>query len=65
MITTQRQLRKLFWLTHPQLSRVRIPAHDGNGTMYTTDARCAWGEWVDYMYRAGEISERLAMRATL
>ena len=65
MITTQRELRKLFWLTHPQLSRERIPAHDGNGTMYTTDTRCAWGEWIDVMSKDSEISERLAMRATL
>ena len=64
-ITTQRALRKLFWSEHPQLPRRRIPHYSGNGTMYPTDTRCAWCDWLDAMSKAGAISQELAYRATL
>lgn len=65
MITTQRALRREFWREHPHLSRRRIRNYSGNGTMHTTDTRCAWCDWLDYMASAGLISAALAERATL
>jgi len=60
-ITTQKQLRAEFWHSHPELKR--IPGKAQNE--YPTDVRVAWCEFVDYMYRAGQISDALADRATL
>jgi len=61
MITTQEQLRKEFWHYYPELKR--IPGKTQNE--YTTDVRVAWCDFVERMYRAGQISEKLAERATL
>ena len=60
-ITTQAALRKEFWSVyteHPQ--RVGVTQND-----YNTDTRVAWIDFVDYMARAGSISQALASRATL
>jgi hypothetical protein len=65
MITTQKQIRALFWATFPDLSRVKIPGYAGTGRMYTTDTRCTFADYVDELHRDGEISEALANRATL
>ena len=64
-ITTQKELRRLFWLEHPQLSRRKITNYSGNGKMHVTDTRCAWCDWLDYVSRDGLISDDLAQRATL
>ena len=64
-ITTQRELRRLFWLEYPHLSRRKITNYSGNGKMHVTDTRCAWCDWLDYVSRDGLISESLAGRATL
>lgn len=64
-ITTQRELRRLFWLEHPNLPRRKIRNYSGNGTMHVTDTRCAWCDWLDHMSRSGAISEDLASRAEL
>jgi hypothetical protein len=61
MITTQEQLRNEFWHYCPELKR--IPGKTQNE--YTTDVRVAWCDFVERMYRAGQISEKLAERATL
>lgn len=61
MITTQRQLRKEFWRYYPELKR--IPGKTQNE--YPTDVRVAWCDFVERTYRAGQISEALADRATL
>jgi len=63
--TTQPLLRAAFWRTFPDLDRRRIPNYSGNGTMYRTDTRCAWCDWIDALSKDGEISEALASRATL
>ena len=65
MLTTQKQIRALFWATFPNLSRKTIPDHAGTGRMYTTDTRCTFVDYVDELQRDGEISEALANRATL
>ena len=64
-ITTQRELRRAFWRDHPKADRKKIPNYSGNGTMYCTDTRCAFTDWVDAMSRDGRISQELAQRATL
>jgi hypothetical protein len=42
----QRQIRRAFWEAHPDLPRERIPDFSGNGTMYKTDTRCAFAEFI-------------------
>lgn len=64
-ITTQRELRRVFWAQHPGLPRRRILNYSGNGTMYPTDTRVAFVEWLDAMQKAGEVNQALAERATL
>lgn len=65
MITTQRELRKQFWIAHPDLSREPIVLVDGTPLMYRIDTRCAFNEWVDQLEKNGEITEALAARVTL
>lgn len=64
-ITTQRELRRQFWLTFPNLPRKKIPNYSGNGTMYRTDTRCAFHDWKDGLQKGGTISQELCQRATL
>ena len=64
-ITTQRELRRLFWATFPDLPRRRITSYSGNGKMYPTDTRVTWCDWIDSLSKSGEISQALANRATL
>ena len=65
MIKTQKELRRIFWLTFPALSRKRITNYTGTGMIYTTDTRCTFNDWVDALGKNGEISDRLAQIATL
>lgn len=64
-ITTQKQIRALFWETFPDLPRWKIRDHSGAGTMYPTDTRCAFCDFLDSLHRDGMISDALADRATL
>ena len=64
-ITNQKDLRKYFWESHPNLSRKKITNYPGNGTMYCTDTRCAFVDFVDTLSKDGTISQELAERATL
>lgn len=64
-ITTQAAIRKLFWESNPDLSRKKIKNYTGNGTMFTTDTRCAFVDFVDHLAKSGMISQSLADRATL
>jgi len=65
MITTQRELRRVFWQEHPNLTRKKIPNYAGNGRMHVTDTRCAFTDWIDYLSKDNQISQELAQRATL
>ena len=68
MFTTQKQVRDQFWLEYsgvPGISRRKIRNYSGNGTMYNTDTRCAFVDYLDYLSKSGMISEALADRATL
>ena len=60
-ITTQTALRKEFWSENPELTRLAGATQND----YNTDTRVAWIDFVDYMARAGSISQALASRATL
>jgi len=65
MITTQREARAAFWAAHPGIDRKKIPHYSGKGTMYTTDTRVAFVDWLDAMHRDGRISDNVARLVTL
>lgn len=64
-ITTQRELRRAFWRDHPNADRKKIRNYSDNGTMYRTDTRCAWTDYINALSQSGIISQELAQRATL
>jgi len=67
-MTTQRQVRAAFWQAHPDRTRFpkrKIRDYSGNATMYVTDVRCAFSDYVDYLSKDGAISSDLADRVTL
>lgn len=67
MITSQKQLRALFWETFPDLeetARKRGTLSKGQNSQ-NCDTRMAWVDFVDSMAKSGQISEKLAFRATL
>ena len=64
-VTTQRELRRMFWQQFPNLPRKKITNYSGNGTMYRTDTRVTWCDWIDALSKDGTISQELAQRATL
>lgn len=63
--TTQKQIRAAFWEAFPNLPRRKIKNYSGNGTMYPTDTRCAFVDFLDALSKNGDISPALADRATL
>lgn len=64
-ITTMREVRRRFWQEHPDLPREKIQNYSGNGTMFQTDTRCAFTDYIDALSKAGLISQDLAQRITL
>ncbi len=65
-ITTQRALRKEFWETFGHIvPRKRIKDYSGTGTMYPTDTRVTFTDWLDGLSKDGSVSQELAQRATL
>lgn len=64
-VTTQKQIRAMFWRDNPTASRRKIADYSGKGKMYTTDTRVMFVDYLDYLQRAGIISPELAQRATL
>jgi len=65
MITTQRELRRVFWATFPHLPRRKITNYAGNGKMHCTDVRVAWADWLDSLSKNNEISQDLLEHAEL
>jgi len=65
MITSIRELRRMFWAENPNLPKRKIIDYSGKGKMHQTDTRCAWADWIDFMQKDGQISEDMANRATL
>ena len=63
MYTNQKQIRKAFKNEFPELDFKKTPSYDGK--MYKTDTRCAFNDYIDHLRSNGEISEKLAERATL
>jgi hypothetical protein len=64
-LQSSRAVRSAFWRENPGLDRRKIPNYSGNGTMYRTDTRCAFTDWVDAQSKEGRISQRLAESITL
>lgn len=63
--TTQKEVRRAFWESHPEADRRKITDYSGRGKMYKTDTRVAFGDYLDGLRRDNQISESLANRATL
>lgn len=65
-ITNQRDLRREFWATFPELSRKRSRIFTGPmQNAYCADTRMAFVDWLDGLQKGGQISGKLAERATL
>lgn len=64
MITTQKALREEFWMTDgAQFSLDYKKSYRQND--YSATVRCVWCDFVDHMQKSGQISEKLANKATL
>lgn len=67
MITNQKQLRAAFWAAHPdfefQAREAGIFSKSQN--YHCATVCCSWVDFVDMMQKSGQISEKLAFRATL
>lgn len=66
-MTNQKQIRAAFWNAHPdfefQAREAGIFSKPQN--YHCATVRCAFVDFVDSLARNGEISEKLAFRATL
>jgi hypothetical protein len=57
-----------FWQQYehlPGISRKKITNYKGDGTMYDTDTRCAFVEFIDALSKDGSISSEMADTITL
>jgi hypothetical protein len=63
MITNQKDLRDAFWAENEQWADARRSRKTHND--YNCTIRCAFVDFVDSMEKSGQISEKLAFRATL
>jgi hypothetical protein len=64
---TFKEIRALFWETHPGLEtqarkarRISKPQNDQD-----TETRCAFCDFIDALHRNGQITDRTAERITL
>jgi len=68
MITNQQELRRAFWASFPELgeteARRRRTRSKGQNAQ-TCDTRMTFCDWLDGLAKSGQVSERLAQRATL
>lgn len=66
-LTTQAAIRREFWETFPdfafQAREAGIISKGQNAQCATV--RCTFVDWLDGLQRSGDVSERLAYRATL
>ena len=60
---TLSELRKCFWDTFPEYKKEYRKGKKQN--QYKCDIRMAWVDFVDHMAESGEITRKLAGRATL
>lgn len=63
-ISSQCQLRRAFRAENPDLN-MRRTVRMGSHLCHVTDTRCAFVDWLDFMVRNGQVSAKLAERATL
>ena len=63
MLTTQKQIREMFWDAFPEFAVERRSRKKQND--YHCDIRCAFVDYVDMLCKNGVISAKLAWRATL
>jgi hypothetical protein len=65
--TNQKQIRQAFWESHPQheAHALKWGIKTAPQNRHNCDTRCAWVDFVDYLSKDGQISEKLADRATL
>jgi hypothetical protein len=61
MFTTQKSLRNEFWFNHPQFKRRGKTKQND----YCADIRITCCDFIEHMRRNGEISDKLANKATL
>jgi len=64
MITTQKQVRELFWQMNPKWEKEHFTTRKRQND-YNATIRSSWVDFVDSLQRNGEISEALAYRVTL
>lgn len=67
---TFKEIRALFWETHPGLPRRRYryswnPRDKSAELVYPIDTRCAFVDFIDALHRNGQITDRTADRITL
>jgi hypothetical protein len=60
---TFKEVRASFWNAHPQFKSEYRKTYTQN--QYRVDIRCAWVEWLEYLYKVDEIKEKLYYRVTL
>lgn len=67
MITNQKQLRAAFWAENPELEEKsrKLKVFGKSQNSHPCDTRMAWVDFVDMMAKNGQISSKLAQRATL
>lgn len=66
LFTTQNQLRDEFWSMFPELEcRTTRRGKPLSQNQQPADTRMSFVDWIDQLERNGDISERLAQRATL
>ena len=63
--TTQKQVRRAFWASHPNLERRRLVDFGGARKQHVCDTRCGFVDFVDMLAKDGHISSALARRVTL
>lgn len=63
--TNQRDLRREFWFTFPNLPRRRTVDYGNGHKQHVTDTRVTWCDWKDALQKEGTISQALCERATL
>lgn len=62
-MNTINKVRALFWESHPEFKnefKVKKRQND-----YKTDIRCCFVDFVDFLQKSGQISEKLANKVTL
>ena len=67
MVTTQKEIRKMFWKEHPDLAYQAKEAGVMNKRQneHCATTRCAFCDFVDGLWRDGQISGSMVEKVTL